>query len=103
GGTRTLQGFDEMSLYASSYLTAMTEFRFWFAKLSYINVFFNAAWYERKLSGSYYYDYPFGFGLGATFHTKAGNFYISYALGQQRNSPVSFKTGKIHFGLDVRF
>jgi outer membrane protein assembly factor BamA len=103
GGTRTLQGFDEMSLYASSYLIAQTEFRFWFARYSYLNVFFNGAWYERKLSGSYYYDYPFGFGLGATFHTKAGNFYISYALGQQRGNPVSFKTGKIHFGMDVRF
>ena len=55
------------------------------------------------MSGSYHYDYPFGFGLGATFHTKAGNFYISYALGQQKNNPVSFKTGKIHFGMDVRF
>ena len=103
GGTRTLQGFDEMSLYASSYLIAQTEFRFWFARYSYLNVFFNGAWYERKLSSSYYYDFPFGFGLGATFHTKAGNFYISYALGQQRGNPVSFKTGKIHFGMDVRF
>lgn len=103
GGTRTLQGFDEMSLYASSYLSLKTEFRFWFAKLSYLNVFFNGAWYERRLSGSCYFDYPFGFGLGATFHTKAGNLYISYAMGQQRGNPVSFKTGKIHFGMDVRF
>ncbi len=103
GGTQTLQGFDEKSLYATSYLVAATEFRFWFASFSYLNVFFNGSWYERRLSDSYYFDFPFGFGLGATFHTKAGDFYISYALGQQKNNPVSFKTGKIHFGMDIRF
>lgn len=102
GGTQTLQGFDEMSLYASSYIFAQTEFRFWFAKRSYINVFVNGGWYERQLPRSYFYDYPLGFGLGVTFHTKAGDFYLSYALGQQKSSPISFKTGKIHFGLAVR-
>ena len=103
GGTKTLQGFDEFSIYASSYAIGSTEFRFWFAKQSFINVFFNAAWYERRMSVDRFSDFPFGFGLGATFHTKAGNLYISYALGQQKGNPVSFKTGKIHFGLDVKF
>lgn len=103
GGTRTLQGFDEYSIFASSYAIVQTEFRLRFAYRSYVNVFFNAAWYERRLAGSYYHDWPFGFGLGATFHTRAGNLYLSYALGQQKDSPISFKTGKIHFGIDVRF
>ena len=103
GGTSTLQGFDEMSIYASSYLMAQTEFRFRFAPLSYINVFFNTALYECRVSDSCYTDIPFGFGLGVTFHTRAGNLYLSYALGQKKDSPLSFKTGKIHFGLDVRF
>lgn len=103
GGTRTLQGFDEFSIYASSYVIAATEFRFWMAPQSYLNVFFNAAWYERRLSDSHTSDFPFGFGIGTTIHTRAGNLYISYALGQQKDSPVSFKTGKIHLGIDVRF
>ena len=103
GGTHTLQGFDEQSLFASTYLIARTEFRFRFAKLSYLNAFFNAAWYERDLKSAYYSDWPFGFGLGITLHTKAGNLYLSYALGQQKESPISFKTGKIHFGIDISF
>ena len=103
GGTHTLQGFDEQSLFASTYLIARTEFRFRFAKLSYLCAFFNAAWYERNLKGAMYNDWPFGFGIGATIHTKAGNLYLSYALGQQKESPVSFKTGKIHFGIDISF
>ena len=103
GGTHTLQGFDEQSLFASTYLIARTEFRFRVARLSYLCAFFNAAWYERNLKGAMYNDWPFGFGVGATIHTKAGNLYLSYALGQQKESPVSFKTGKIHFGIDVSF
>lgn len=103
GGTHTLQGFDEQSIFASTYLIARTEFRFRFARLSYLCAFFNAAWYERNLKGAMNNDWPFGFGIGATIHTKAGNLYVSYALGQQKDSPISFKTGKIHFGIDVSF
>lgn len=103
GGATTLQGFDELSLSASAYALAMAELRFWYARYSYINVFVNGAWYERKMTQSYFSDFPFGFGLGITLHTKAGIFYLNYALGQQKNSPLSFKTGKIHFGMKVQF
>jgi len=104
GGTQSLQGFDEMSLRASAYLIGYTEIRFRFARLSYLNLFVNGAWYERVVAQApYFNDFPWGFGLGANFDTKAGLFYISYALGQQQNSPISFKTGKIHFGLAVHF
>lgn len=103
GGMNSLQGFDEQALYCSSYAIALTELRFLFAKRSYINAFFNAAWYERQVPDNYYHDWPFGFGIGLSFDTKAGMFYLSYALGQQKNSPISFKTGKIHFGVKVGF
>lgn len=103
GGTHTLQGFDEQSLFASTYIIGETEFRFRFAKLSYIKLFFNAAWYERNIVHNYFNDWPLGFGIGATFNTKAGDLYISYALGKQDGSPISFKSGKIHFGIEVRF
>ena len=103
GGMNSLQGFDEKALYCSSYAIALAELRFLFARRSYINAFFNAAWYERNIPNNYFRDLPFGFGLGLSFDTKAGMFYLSYALGHQHNSPVSFKTGKIHFGVKVGF
>lgn len=103
GGMNSLQGFDEKSIYCSSYAIALAEVRFLFAKRSYINAFFNAAWYERKLMDSYLRDIPFGFGLGLSFDTKAGMFYLSYALGKQFNNPISFKSGKIHFGVKIGF
>lgn len=103
GGMNSLQGFDEQALYCSSYAIALTELRFLFAKRAYINAFFNGAWYERQVPDNYHHDFPFGFGLGLSFDTKAGMFYLSYALGHQQNSPISFKTGKIHFGVKVGF
>ena len=103
GGMNSLMGFDEKAIYCSSYAIALAEFRFMFYRRSYVNAFFNAAWYERQLKDNYYHDFPFGFGLGLSFDTKAGMFYLSYALGQQKGSHLSFKTGKIHFGVKIGF
>jgi len=103
GGMNSLQGFDDLSIRASNYGIGLIEFRFILAKIAYINAFFNTAWYEQKITGNYTHDFPFGFGIGIAFTTKAGLFYMSYALGRQLDNPISFKTGKIHFGLAVQF
>jgi len=103
GGMHSLQGFDDLSIRASSYGIGLLELRFLMARIAYINAFFNGAWYEQKTTGNYMHDIPFGFGTGITFTTKAGLFYLSYALGKQLDNPISFKTGKIHFGLAIQF
>ena len=103
GGMNSLQGFEDLSIRASSYAIGLLELRFIVAKIAYLNAFFNSAWYEQNIKNNHISDFPFGFGLGVAFTTKAGLFYLSYALGQQQNSSVSFKTGKIHFGLAVQF
>jgi len=103
GGMNSLQGFDDLSIRASSYGIGLIEFRFLIAKIAYINTFFNGAWYEQKITNQYTHDFPFGFGAGIAFTTKAGLFYLSYALGKQLENPLSFKTGKIHFGLAIQF
>jgi hemolysin activation/secretion protein len=103
GGMNSLQGFDDLSIRASSYGIGLVELRFIVARIAYLNAFFNGAWYEQNIKDSYIHDFPFGFGLGVAFTTKAGLFYLSYALGKQLNNPISFKTGKIHFGLAIQF
>lgn len=103
GGLNSLRGVNENGITASSYVIAMAELRFIFAKRSYINVFYNHAWYERNIKGEYISDAPFGFGLGIALDTRAGIFSLNYALGKEYNNPISFKTGKIHFGLAVNF
>ncbi len=98
GGLNTLRGFIEQSIYASSYALLTTEIRFLFTKNSFINVFLDAGWYEKKYEGAYLHDFPFGFGLGTAFDSKVGIFSINYALGRQMDNPIRFKTGVLSFG-----
>jgi outer membrane protein assembly factor BamA len=101
GGNRTLRGFDELSLYASLYAILRLEYRYILQENSFINIFWNGAYYENRsifaAPGSH--DTPFGFGAGFNFETQAGIFNISYALGKQLENPIQFKNAKIHFGL----
>ncbi|MDR2411031.1 MAG: BamA/TamA family outer membrane protein [Bacteroidales bacterium] len=103
GGLKTIRGFDEQSIYASTYGILNNELRFIFSKKSYIQLFFDIAWYERKLNRMYLSDLPLGFGAGISFDTKAGIFSFNYALGKQLNNPVRFNTGKITFGYTALF
>lgn len=98
GGLNTIRGFIEQSIYSSSYAVLTTEIRFLFSKNSYINAFFDAGWYEKKYKGTYLHDFPFGFGLGTAFDTKAGIFSLNYALGRQMDNPIRLKTGVVSFG-----
>lgn len=103
GGIGTLQGFNDKSLYASSYTIGAAELRFIFAKNAYINLFVNGGVLKKQTIQQSSKDFPIGFGIGTTLETKAGQFYISYALGKLKDSQISFKTGKIHFGILVNF
>ncbi len=103
GGMHSLQGFDDRSITASSYAFGKAELRLLIAKLTYLSAFCNGGWYERNLNKQYTSDFPLGFGVGMNFETKAGMFYLSYALGKVTNSPLSFRNGKIHFGLNLKF
>ena len=101
GGLNSLRGFDEESIYASSYVILSVEYRFILEQNSYLYLFGDQAYYENNsvilpLVG---HDKPYGFGVGISFQTKAGIFSISYALGSQQNNPIEMKNGKIHFGI----
>jgi outer membrane translocation and assembly module TamA len=102
GGLSTIRGFNEASIYASSYGIFSLEYRFIFERNSALFAFVDAAWIEKKQE-NYFYDYPIGAGLGLFFKTKAGIFTISYAMGQQKNEQFAIKNAKIHFGFINRF
>jgi outer membrane protein assembly factor BamA len=99
GGLKTLRGFDEASLLASTYGLGKIEYRFILETNSYLLLFFNQAWFENKGRETILRDTPYGFGAGITFDTKLGIFSFNYALGSQQDSPIEFKAAKIHFGL----
>ncbi|GIV33587.1 MAG: hypothetical protein KatS3mg031_1122 [Chitinophagales bacterium] len=97
GGSRLLRGFDEESIYASLYNVVTVEYRFLLSRNAHVHIFFDGAYVENR-SGDYFNDFPFGFGAGMTFDTRAGVFGVSYALGRQQGNPIDFKASKIHIG-----
>jgi hemolysin activation/secretion protein len=98
GGLKTIRGFDEESINASTFLISNLEYRYLLEQNSYLHLFFDAAFVEQKTINDYVKDYPFGFGAGLTFDTKAGIFSLSYGLGYQQNQLSKLNASKIHFG-----
>jgi Surface antigen variable number repeat len=99
GGLNTLRGFDEASIYTSTYVIGTVEYHYIFEQNSYLFAFWNGAYYESKTVTKFVHDTPYGFGVGVSFETKAGIFSLSYALGKQFNNPIIFKQAKISFGI----
>lgn len=99
GGSQSIRGFDEESIYASSYIFTSGELR-----VSLDNATQLFAFYDKLMYRSFIYtDNPWGIGVGAELNTGAGVFFISYALGSQFNQSLAFRNSKIHFGYKNRF
>lgn len=99
GGLKSLRGFNDESIFASSYLIGKLEYRYLLDLNSYLFTFYNMAWYEKNTNTTFATDTPSGFGAGLAFETKLGIMSFSYALGKEFNNPIQFKTAKIHFGI----
>ncbi len=98
GGIRTLKGFDEQAIFASSYGIVNTELRYLLQQNSHVMLFWNGAWYQNKIRQPMVEDTPYGFGAGLNFETGAGIFSLYYAVGKQFNNSIEFNKAKIHFG-----
>lgn len=103
GGLKTLRGFDEESIYSSTFVIPTIEYRYLFAQNSNILIFAEGAWYENINAVPFVEDMPYSIGAGINFDTKAGIFSLNYALGSQQGNPIDFRAGKIHFGLTALF
>ena len=103
GGLKSLRGFDEESLKASFYSILLLEYRYIISQNSYINLFWNASYYEKDTHKEFTNDTPWGFGAGISFETRLGIFSLIYSLGKQFNNPIEFSSAKVHFGLINRF
>ena len=99
GGLKSLRGFDEESIYSSTYAIGKIEYRYLLEQNSFLFAFINNAWYENRSRNINLYDTPIGFGTGINFETKLGIMSVSYALGKQFDNPVLFRNGKVHFGI----
>ncbi|PBQ33511.1 hypothetical protein CNR22_17585 [Sphingobacteriaceae bacterium] len=103
GGLKTLRGFDEESIFASSYIIPTLEYRFLFSQNSNLLLFAEGAWYENNSNHQYISDIPVSLGAGINFETKAGILSLNYGLGNQFGNGFDLRNGKIHFGLTALF
>lgn len=103
GGLKSLRGFNEKELAASLLALHQFEYRYMLEKDSYLFGFGDVAYYENEASEDALNGFPFAFGAGAVFKTKAGLFSISYALGKLPENKFEFQNARIHFGLINQF
>lgn len=98
GGYKTLRGFDEESIYTSSYGIATAEYRYLLGQNSFLSVFMDYGVIKDKSQGRSINNNFLGVGLGMAFETKAGIFNISYAAGKRDDQKFNLRQSKIHLG-----
>ncbi len=103
GGLRTLRGFNEKSIYTSSYGIGTFEYRYMIGDYDYLTLFSDFAYVENSTLNSFSVNYFLGIGSGLNFRTNGGIFSLFYALGRDDLNPFDFRTSKIHFGYVNRF
>jgi len=102
GGFKILRGFDEQSIYASSYNIFSLEYRYLLDQNAYLGTFWDIG-SVINTNNSNNLDIYNGFGLSFSFASKAGIFNLAYALGKINKESILFKNSKIHFGYSALF
>ena len=103
GGLNNLRGHNQNVFFASSYAIGTLEYRFFIEEESYLFLFYDQAFIQRKLIKNFNEDFPLGMGVGISFAVKGGVFNFVYALGQSQEQTLGFNRSKIHFGFVSRF
>lgn len=103
GGLTSLRGHNQNVFFASQYIITTLEYRLRLDGGSYIFAFYDQAYYERRVIGTFQADTPAGIGVGANLSLKAGVFSLAYALGKDKENNFAFNRAKIHFGVVSKF
>jgi len=101
GGSTSLHGFNENSLYTKRYSYLNLEYSYLVGNASYLSVLGDYALlnlrHQKHLTQAY------SFGLGYNFKTKAGRLGVQYFIGNTDQAPFSFGNAKLHIRLIQRF
>ncbi|MDX1939097.1 MAG: ShlB/FhaC/HecB family hemolysin secretion/activation protein [Saprospiraceae bacterium] len=98
GGNKLLRGFDEEFIFATNYTIATFEYRLLIGQNSYLYTFGDYAYVENLTIQTRDRYYPYGFGAGITFETRAGLFGVNLAFGTRQGEAIDFAAPKVHFG-----
>ncbi len=104
GGFSSLRGYNEQSIFASSFSRFSFEPRFLLDEFSALYAFADLFYFEN--ANTQYQGLPLGFGLGFQMMMGPGLFSFSYALSKNQyfeadqliSEPISLRSGKVHFG-----
>ena len=103
GGYKTIRGFDEESIWVSSYLITNLELRYLIDETSNLFIFSDFAWTESKTQELLINDYYNSFGFGTNISMPNGILTLIYGLGRKFDNPFLIRTGKIHLGFTSFF
>jgi outer membrane protein assembly factor BamA len=98
GGFQMLRGFDDESLFASSYMVFTAEYRLLTGQNSFLYTFWDGARVDNRSQFANTGGWFWGGGLGVTFDTRAGLFNVAFAVGKREELPLNLRQMKIHFG-----
>jgi hypothetical protein len=99
GGYRLLRGFNEESIFASTYATSTVEYRYRLGLNSNLFGFVDGGWVQNKYQQLNLKNTFTSAGLGILFETKFGLLNLSYAVGKRNDIPFNIReASKIHFG-----
>ena len=103
GGYKTIRGFDEESIWVSSFLITNLELRFLIDETSNLFIFSDFAWTESKTQELSINDFYNSFGFGTNISMPNGILTLIYGLGRKIDNPFLIRTGKIHLGFTSYF
>ena len=103
GGYKNLRGFDEESIYVSSYFIGSFEMRYLIDEKSNVFLFTDLGITEKKTTDTNLKKSFNSVGLGTNLSLNNGFMTIIYALGRETNQAFLFRTGKIHIGFTSFF
>lgn len=103
GGYKTIRGFDEESIWVSSFVLGNFEFRYLLDERSNVFLFSDFAWTESKTNNFLMEDYFQSFGFGTNISMPNGLLTLIYGLGRKIDNPFLIRTGKIHLGFTSYF
>jgi hypothetical protein len=103
GGYKTIRGFDEESIWVSSFMLGNFEFRYLIDEKSNVFLFSDFAWSESITNNILRADYFQSFGFGTNISMQNGLLTLIYGLGRKIDNPFLIRTGKIHLGFTNYF
>lgn len=101
GGLKSVRGFEENSLIASSFYSLQTEIRYFLSSDLYVNSVLDYGYYQNELVNLKENLVSFGFGIG--LNTKGGLLRLIFANGRSSQQKFNFQNTQVHLSLNTFF